>query len=66
MCVCASVCVQVQLVVSTSLVRIDLIKKMRLKQRVKENKTGVPIMAQWLTNPTRNHEFVGLIPGLAQ
>ena len=26
---------------------------------------GVPIVAQWLTNPTRNHE-VGLIPGLAQ
>ena len=23
-------------------------------------------MAQWLTNPTRNHEIVGLIPGLAQ
>ena len=26
----------------------------------------VPVMAQWLTNPTRNHEAVGLIPGLAQ
>ena len=23
-------------------------------------------MAQWLTNPTRNDEVVGLIPGLAQ
>ena len=23
-------------------------------------------MAQWLTNPTRNHEVVGWIPGLAQ
>ena len=23
-------------------------------------------MAQWLTNPTRNHEDMGLIPGLAQ
>ena len=23
-------------------------------------------MAQWLTNPTRNHEDVGSIPGLAQ
>ena len=23
-------------------------------------------MAQWLTNPTRNHEFAGSIPGLAQ
>ena len=27
---------------------------------------GVPVMAQWLTNPARNHEIVGLIPGLAQ
>ena len=23
-------------------------------------------MAQWLTNPTTNHEVVGLIPGPAQ
>ena len=23
-------------------------------------------MTQWLTNPTRNHEVVGSIPGLAQ
>ena len=23
-------------------------------------------MAQWLTNPTRNNEVVGSIPGLAQ
>ena len=28
--------------------------------------SGVPVMAQWLTNPTRNHEVAGLIPGLAQ
>ena len=27
---------------------------------------GVPLVAQWLTNPTRNHEFMALIPGLAQ
>ena len=27
---------------------------------------GVPVLAQWLTNPTRNHEVSGLIPGLAQ
>jgi len=32
------------------------------------NKTspGVPVVAQWLTNPTRNHEIEGSIPGLAQ
>ena len=23
-------------------------------------------MAQWLTNPTKNHEVAGSIPGLAQ
>ena len=30
------------------------------------NTRGVPIVAQWLTNPTRNHEVAGSIPGLAQ
>jgi len=27
---------------------------------------GVPIVAQWLTNPTRNHEVLGSIPGFTQ
>ena len=27
---------------------------------------GVPIVAQWLTNPTRNHEVAGSVPALAQ
>ena len=31
-----------------------------------KSRKGVPIVAQWLTNPTRNHKVVGLIPGLAQ
>ena len=31
-----------------------------------QEKEGVPVMAQWLTNPTRNHEVSGLIPGLTQ
>ena len=25
-----------------------------------------PVVAQWLTNPTRNHEVAGSVPGLAQ
>ena len=29
-------------------------------------KEGVPIVAQWLTNPTRNHEVAGSVPALAQ
>ena len=29
-------------------------------------KIGAPVVAQWLTNPTRNHEVAGSIPGLAQ
>ena len=35
-------------------------------QPKKKKKRGVPIVAQWLTNPTRNHEVAGSIPGLAQ
>ena len=27
---------------------------------------GVPVVAQWLTNPTRNHEVVGSVPAFAQ
>ena len=29
-------------------------------------KVGVPVVAQWLTNPPRNHEVSGSVPGLAQ
>ena len=25
---------------------------------------GVPVVAQWLLNPTRNHEVVSSVPGL--
>ena len=28
--------------------------------------SGAPVVAQWLTNPARNHEVAGSIPGLAQ
>ena len=36
------------------------------KKEFKKHSLGVPIVTQWLTNPTRNHEVVGSIPGLAQ
>ena len=26
------------------------------QKKIKKKKWGVPIVAQWLTNPTRNHE----------
>ena len=32
----------------------------------KQVHNGVPVMAQWLRNPTRNREVAGSIPGLAQ
>ena len=37
---------------------------MVISQKVGED--GVRVMAQWLMNPTRNHEVAGLIPALAQ
>ena len=37
-----------------------------IKTKLELNSGGVPVMAQWLTNPTRNHEILGSIPGLAQ
>ena len=35
-------------------------------QHAKELIWGVPVVAQWLTNPTRNHEVAGFILALAQ
>ena len=36
------------------------------ENEVKISNVGVPVVAQWLTNPTRNHEVAGSIPALAQ
>ena len=32
----------------------------------KKRYRGVPLVAQWLTNPTRNHGVAGSVPALAQ
>ena len=37
-----------------------------MKLPVFKNNHGVPVEAQWLTNPTRNHEVAGSLPALAQ
>ena len=43
-------------------------KEGRGKDRRKEGRKqrGVPIVAQWLMDTTRNHEVKGSTPGLAQ
>ena len=33
---------------------------------IKRKKNEVPIVAQWVKNPTSTHEDMGSIPGLAQ
>ena len=37
-----------------------------LQRPKKKKKRGGPVVAQWLTNPTRNHEVAGSVPALAQ
>ena len=39
----------------------DKVMKLSLKEE-----GGVPVVAQCLTNPTRNHEVAGSIPALSQ
>ena len=36
------------------------------KINIQKSVAVVPVVAQWLTNPTRNHEVADSIPGLAQ
>ena len=40
-------------------------KENYLEQDLKEYVLRVPVVVQWLTTPTRNHEVVGSVPALA-
>ena len=35
-------------------------------QQLKNTTSGVPLVAEWLMNPTKNHEVEGSNPGLDQ
>ena len=47
------------------MISIVLVKATR-HVHIKSSGIGVPVVAQWLTNPTRNHEVAGSVPALAQ
>ena len=47
---------------SISILAIFIFLDMSIRIKV----LGVPVMAQWLTNQTRNHEVAGSVPALAQ
>ena len=42
------------------------ITRTEIETVIKKLPTGVPVVVQWLMNPTRNHEVVSSISGLAQ
>ena len=64
-CVCVCVCVNKVTVINQSAHRTRETIQCNRIENPKIDFRSSPV-AQWLTNLTRNHEVVGLIPGLAQ
>ena len=50
----------------TYIFKVNGERQMMLILTLRKQEWGVPVMAQWLINLTRNREVAGLIPGLAQ
>ena len=56
-------------------VRSVIVTKLRKKEsitfcfdggdEIRDFHLGVPVVVQWLTNPTRNHEVAGSVPAFA-
>ena len=44
----------------------DMVQLQWVRPCPERSQRGVPVLEHWLTNPTRNHELLGSIPGLAQ
>ena len=38
---------------------------MYIQMQINNATSGVPVVAQWLTNPTKNHEVSGSIPAMS-
>ena len=45
---------------------VKILKELRVNMKELRVGIGVPVVAQWLTNLTRNHEVLGSVPALAQ
>ena len=49
--------------------KVEFPRESNIKQYMRKSNRenlGVPVVVQWFTNPTRNHEVAGSIPALAQ
>ena len=57
------ICISLIVIFSCAFLHLSVIFKSLKKCRFRSS--GVPVVAQWLMDPTRNHEVAGSAPGLA-